>query len=112
MPPPESLTLMSRWFDWRSELVIVRPETLIGWHRTGFRLWWRWKSRSGWPPIPKELRELSRRMAREPFTCPLIPVVTTEVDGGCRRRQQGTAAFHDEHIRKSSDEVMGMPATS
>jgi putative transposase len=60
-----TLTLLSRWFDWRSALVIVRPETLIGWHRAGFRLWWRWKSRSGRPPIPKELRELIRRMARE-----------------------------------------------
>jgi putative transposase len=31
-------------FDWRSALVVVRPETLIRWHRTGFRLLWRWKS--------------------------------------------------------------------
>jgi len=56
---------LSRWFDWRSALVIVRPETLIGWHRAGFRLWWRWKSRAGRPPIPKGLRELIRWMARE-----------------------------------------------
>jgi putative transposase len=60
-----ALRFLSRWFDWRSALVVVRPETLIGWHRAGFRLWWRWKSRSGRPPIPKELRELIRRMARE-----------------------------------------------
>src|SRR5688500_4609408 len=53
-----ALTLLSRWFDWRSALVVVRPETLIPWHRAGFRLLWRWKSRSGRPPIPKELREL------------------------------------------------------
>jgi putative transposase len=59
------LTFLSRWFDWRSALVVVRPATLIGWHRAGFRLWWRWKSRLGRPPIPKELRELIRRMARE-----------------------------------------------
>ena len=50
---------------WRSALVVVRPETLIRWHRAGFRLLWRWKSRPGRPPIPKELRELIRRMARE-----------------------------------------------
>lgn len=60
-----ALTFLSRWFDWRSALVVVRPETLIRWHRTGFRLWWWWKSRSGRPPIPKELRELIRRMAHE-----------------------------------------------
>jgi putative transposase len=59
------LTFLSRWFDWRGALVVVRPETLIRWHRAGFRLLWRWKSRSGRPPIPKELRELIRRMARE-----------------------------------------------
>ena len=60
-----SLALLSRCFDWRSALVVVRPETLIGWHRAGFRLWWRWKSRSGRPAVPKELRDLIRRMARE-----------------------------------------------
>ncbi len=60
-----TLTLLSRWFDWRSALVVVQPETLIRWHRAGFRLWWRWKSRPGRPSIPKELRELIRRMARE-----------------------------------------------
>lgn len=59
------LALLSRCFDWRSALVVVRPETLIGWHRAGFRLLWRWKSRAGRPPIPKELRELIRRMAEE-----------------------------------------------
>jgi putative transposase len=60
-----TLTLLSRWFDWRSALVVVRTETLIRWHRAGFRLLWRWKSRPGRPPIPVELRELIRQMARE-----------------------------------------------
>lgn len=60
-----SLAFLSRWFAWRSALIVVRPETLIRWHRTGFRLLWRWKSRSGRPRIPQELRELIRRMARE-----------------------------------------------
>jgi len=60
-----TLALLAHCFDWRSVLVVVRPETLIGWHRAGFRLFWRWKSRAGRPPIPKELRELIRRMAQE-----------------------------------------------
>ena len=60
-----TLTFLSRWFEWRSALVVVQPQTLIRWHRAGFRLLWRWKSRAGRPPIPKELRELIRRMARE-----------------------------------------------
>jgi putative transposase len=60
-----SLAFISRLFDWRSALVVVRPETLIRWHRAGWRLLWRWKSRRGRPPIPLELRKLIRRMAIE-----------------------------------------------
>src|SRR4030088_2259463 len=38
--------LLSRiWTGWRTALVIVRPETVIAWHRRGFRLWWAWRSR-------------------------------------------------------------------
>ena len=62
---PVSLTWLSRLFEWRSALVVVRPQTLIRWHRAGFRLFWKWKSRPGRPPIPVQLRELIRRMARE-----------------------------------------------
>ena len=46
---PTRLTLLwlSRWFDWRNALAIVRPKTFIAWHRKGFQLFWRWKCRSG-----------------------------------------------------------------
>ena len=44
-----SLVLWSRLFDWRSALVIVKPDTLIGWHRKGFQRFWRCKSRPGHP---------------------------------------------------------------
>ena len=60
-----SLAFLSRLFDWRSALVVVRPETLIRWHRAGFRVFWRWKSRPGRRPIPVELRQLIRRMSVE-----------------------------------------------
>ena len=60
-----SLAVLSRLFDWRDALVVVRPETLIRWHRAGWRLFWRIKSRPGRPPIPLELRQLIRRMATE-----------------------------------------------
>jgi putative transposase len=60
-----SLALISRLFDWRDALVVVRPETLIRWHRAGWRLFWRVKSRPGRPPVPLELRQLIRRMATE-----------------------------------------------
>jgi hypothetical protein len=43
-------------------LVIVKPETVIRWHRAGFRLFWRWKSRfrGGRPKVPHEIRQLIR----------------------------------------------------
>src|SRR4030095_2781478 len=46
-------------------VMIVQPETLIRWHRTGFRLYWRWKSRSrgGRPKIPGEIQRLIREMS-------------------------------------------------
>ena len=54
------------WRDWRSALIVVQPETVVRWHRRGFRLYWRWKSRSrGRPTIEPEIRKLIRRMSRE-----------------------------------------------
>jgi len=58
-----ALVLLSRLFDWRDALVVVQPQTLVRWHRQGFRLFWRWKSCPGRPPIPIELRRLIREMA-------------------------------------------------
>ncbi len=60
-----SLAVLAKLFDWRDALIVVRPETLIRWHRVGWRLLWRYKSQSGRPPIPAELRALIRRMANE-----------------------------------------------
>jgi putative transposase len=60
-----ALTILSGFFDWRDALVAVRPQTLIRWHRAGWKLFWRLKSRPGRPRIPAELRALIRRMARE-----------------------------------------------
>jgi hypothetical protein len=56
------------WREWRSALVLVKPETVVRWHREGFRLYWRWKSRAGRvgrPRIEAEVRGLIRRLARE-----------------------------------------------
>jgi len=55
------------WSDWCSCLMIVKPETVIRWHREGFKLYWRWKSRKklGRPKTEAEIRTLIRRMARE-----------------------------------------------
>jgi transposase InsO family protein len=59
-----TLIWLARCFDWHRALVIVRPATLIRWHRQGFRLFWRWTARSGRPPIPTDLQALIRPMAR------------------------------------------------
>jgi hypothetical protein len=60
-----SLVWLSGLFNWRQALVIVQPATLIRWHRQGFQLFWRWKSRPGRPRIPVELQALIRHMARD-----------------------------------------------
>src|SRR6266568_6048970 len=60
-----ALTWLARWFDWRQTLVVVQPATLLRWHRQGFRVFWRWKSRRGRPPIPANLQALIRQMARD-----------------------------------------------
>jgi hypothetical protein len=61
-----SLVLLSRLFTWRDALIIVKPETFLSWHRRGFRLLWRWKSRPrGRPQLPEGLQELILRIARE-----------------------------------------------
>jgi putative transposase len=55
------------WGDWRSALLIVKPETVVAWHRLGFRLFWSWKIRRGKPgrpAVPPEVRDLIRMMSR------------------------------------------------
>jgi putative transposase len=53
------------WSGWQSALTIVKPETVIAWHRKGFRLYWKWKSRHalGRPRVSREVIELIRKMS-------------------------------------------------
>jgi hypothetical protein len=60
-----SLAILARCFEWRDAPFVVRPNTMIRWHRARWRLFWRWKCRPGRPQIPAELRILIRRMAME-----------------------------------------------
>ena len=55
------------WAGWKDALAIVTPATVVAWHRQGFRLFWRWKSRGrpGRPRLDPELRRLIRRMSRD-----------------------------------------------
>jgi hypothetical protein len=54
------------WPRWKELLVIVKPATVVAWHRAGFRLFWAWRSRRGGRPrVSDELRGLVRRLARD-----------------------------------------------
>jgi putative transposase len=59
-----SLVWLARWFDWRRALIIIQPKAFIRWHRQRFRMFWRWQSQPGRPPISAELQALIRRLAR------------------------------------------------
>jgi hypothetical protein len=59
---------MYRLFPWLlAAIIIVKPETVLRWHRRGFRAYWRWKSwrRRGRPRIDRDVRDVIRRMSRE-----------------------------------------------
>ena len=53
--------------DWRRHLLVVTPETVVRWHRRGWRLFWRWRSRApvGRPRVTAEVRDLIAMMARD-----------------------------------------------
>jgi hypothetical protein len=60
------MVILGRMFSWRDALVNVQLDTFVRWHRKGFRLLWRWKSRPvGRPRIPKDLRRLIQEMVAE-----------------------------------------------
>ena len=74
--PRPRLRQLDRWFwvllskfwpEWHDALVIVKPATVIAWHREGFRAFWTWKSRprrGGRPRVSNEVRELNRRVSQ------------------------------------------------
>jgi|SRR5215813_2657920 len=86
------------WAGWRSALRIVKPETVIAWHRKGFRLYWSWKSRArqGRPSVSAPVRELIRRMSsanpRSIHPPALGRVVELSEVGGLHRRYERRAA--------------------
>jgi putative transposase len=59
------VVLSRLWKNWQNSLRVVRPATVVGWHRQGFRRYWAWKSRRrrGRPMISTELRDLIRQMS-------------------------------------------------
>ena len=63
------VVLRRLWSGWADAVVIVKPETVIGWHRAGFSLYWKWLSKTGRPAgrpsVARQVRDLVRRMASE-----------------------------------------------
>ena len=61
------MTLRRFWSRWAEVPLIVKPETVVGWHRAGFRLYWRWRSRPGGgrPRITRQVRDLIGRLTKE-----------------------------------------------
>ncbi len=53
------------WNNWKSALLIVKPETVIKWHRKGFKLFWKWKAKPGRPKIPKIHINFIRKISYE-----------------------------------------------
>src|ERR1019366_1091757 len=63
------VVLRSCWARWKEPLIQVTPRTVVGWHRAGFRLYWKWlsraKSRGGRKPVSKQIRALIFQMVAE-----------------------------------------------
>ncbi len=108
--------LRHRWSEWKRALMIVQPETVVRWHRQGFKLYWRWKSRAlgGRPRVDPQIQALVRRMS---FANPLwgaprihgellklgIEISETTVAKYMPRRRrppsQSWRAFLDNHLK-------------
>ena len=63
------VVLRRLWTDWRKALILIQPDTVVRWHRSGFKLYWKWLSRnrkrSGRKCVSREVRELIYRMVLE-----------------------------------------------
>jgi hypothetical protein len=92
------VALSRLWPDWQHALILVKPETVVGWHRKGFKLYWTWKSRnrSGRPRIDPEIRSLIRRAASplrsaRSLTDGLHPTTNVELELRALRAAQADA---------------------
>jgi hypothetical protein len=90
---------------------VVQPDTILRWHRAGFRAYWRWKSRGqpGRPKIEPELRELIRRMSKEnPLWC--APRIHGELLKLGFEIAESTVSVHDPAPRTAVTELADIPA--
>jgi hypothetical protein len=110
-----SLVFLSRLFDWRNALMIVKPETLVGWHLKGFKLFWRWKSRPGRPCGAQKLIQTAQSSENARFTSRYVACRSPKLDSewrsaDCRRFcsyqstrvQQKSTSFNGEGVTGST----------
>lgn len=94
------LVLLSGLFAWREALTVVKRDTFIRWHRKGFRLFWRWKSkRRGRPRIPAELQKVIVEMANENPIWGEERIATIPLSGCFRLGRLGAGALHQNLLR-------------
>ena len=93
-------------------IAIIRPETVIHWHRRGFRALWRWKSRSrgGRPAIPREIRDLIQEMSRANGLWGAPRIHGELLKLGHRGRSVHCCQVHDQAPRTTGSELDDLPA--
>jgi putative transposase len=101
--------LACRWFSgWQTSLLVVKPETVLRWHRQGWRTYWRRRShrrrRPGRRPIAVELRTLIRRMATENRLCAIAERWVRSVRTECLDH---VFIFNERHLQKVLAEYVG-----
>jgi hypothetical protein len=108
-----SLVQLYRWFpSVLQAITIIRPETLVRWHRSGFRRYWCWKSRSlgGRPKIAPDLRALIRRMSVDNplWGAPRIHGELLKL--GFEVAQSSVAKYHGQEMRTAVPGMAHLPA--
>src|SRR5882762_5904349 len=107
-----------RWFPSVLEVVaIIRPETIIRWHRAGFRAYWRWRSRNrvGRPKVSAELRTLIGEMSRANtlWGAPRVHVsCSSSASRSPSRRSLGTCAATRGHRLRLADRFSAITSTA
>jgi hypothetical protein len=90
------------WPSLLSAAQVVQPETILRWHRAGFKAFWRWKSRrrAGRPKIDRGLRDLIRRISRENATCRTKNITTRRARTYQYRRTRRSPAWCKPSVRR------------
>ena len=96
------------WNSWQESLIVLKPETVVGWHKKGFKLFWRWKSRStspGRPRINHEIRNLvsNMTMANPLWGAPRIHGELLKL--GIEISERSVSSIMPKHPRKPSSQT-------